>query len=393
MKVTFPGTRFESLDEFAETMLDWADLGAIATRHKFGGLAIVFAFLFPLFASVHRVSLMISVLYLVVFAISWDIVSGYSGAFSFGHTFFYAIGGYTAAVMNLQYGFDPLTGIVLGTVLAGIGGLLIGAPTLRLDGPYFALITLIAPLGLFQLFTFFGETFGGSDGIVRSPTTLVGTSSGSYITVEEFSTMVMLDYYIALVFALFVFAIAWMVTRSDMGFVLLAIRTEEDAVKALGIDTAKFKLSIFTLSGLIGGMAGGMFVHSTAGKAIPGAILNLSVMIDIILMVIIGGMATVSGAVFGVLLFEFIYIIVETISSDPYLIVIPGIDKTFDDLMPVPLFIFAMAIVYFMPGGLLRKCIQLGDYCRNRLDARGWWTPIVTAHRRVAARLRGQDDD
>lgn len=393
MKGTLPGRRFESVGDFTETMLDWADLDDIAIRHKVGGLVILFAFLFPLFASVHRLSLMIPVCYLIVFAISWDIVSGYSGAFSFGHTFFYAIGGYTAAVMNLQYGFEPLTGILLGTVLAGLGGVLIGAPTLRLEGPYFALITLIAPLGLFQFFSFFGETFGGADGIVRSPTTLVGTTADSYITVGEFSTMVLIDYYIALVFALCIFAITWAVTRSDLGFVLLAIRTEEDAVKALGINTAKFKLSIFTVSGLIGGLAGGMFVHSTAGKAIPGALLNLSVMIDVILMVIIGGMATVSGAVFGVLLFEAIYILVESISSEPYILVIPVIDKTLEDLMPVPLFLFAMAVVYFMPGGLLRKCIDVGDSTRDALAKRGWWTPLVTAHRRAWTRVRGTNDE
>jgi len=360
----------EDLRTRTERLGAWAIPDQIALRHKIGLLGVTFAAIVPWVTRTTLTAELIFLLYVIVFAISWDVVSGYTGAFSFGHTFFYAIGGYTSAVLNIQHGVDPLISVPIGALLAAVGGAIIGTPTLRLEGPYFALITLIAPLGLLQVFVYFGGIFGGQDGIIESPDNFVGKTSDSSLVVDAFDTMILVDYYIALLLVVCVLAISWAITRSDAGVVFYAIRTDEDVTKSLGFNTARYKISIFVVSGFLGGLGGAMFVHSTAGLALPGLLLHISVMIDVIIMVIIGGMGTISGAVLGVVVFEVMERFIEWVSTEPIGFVIPGTERTLDDTMPVPAFIVAMLIVYYMPGGLVRKFVELGVDFRTEVRER-----------------------
>lgn len=120
------------------------------------GIACVIGLLSaPLLMPILTLRQLTAALFLGMFAMSWDYVSGYTGQLSFGHSMFFGIGGYTAAVLNLELGISPLLGILIGTIAAGIAGIIVGYPALRLKGPYLGLITLIAPIVLVQIVNIF----------------------------------------------------------------------------------------------------------------------------------------------------------------------------------------------------------------------------------------------
>jgi len=158
-------------DRRKQAVIDKILLRDLTLRHKLGVVGMVGLALLPTLMTPRELSLFTGVLYVMMFAISWDVVSGYTGQLSFGHAFFFALGGYGTAVITNQhlfplFGQSPgtgwtlaivMAGIVGGTLLAAIGGVLIGVPALRLEGPYLSLVTLIAPLLLYQTFQIFSD--------------------------------------------------------------------------------------------------------------------------------------------------------------------------------------------------------------------------------------------
>lgn len=229
-------------------------------------------------------------LFFVMFVISWDFVSGYTGLVSFGHTLFFALGGYTTAILNLEYGIDPLLGIVAGILVAAVGGLVYGLPARRIEGHYLALLTLLPPLILLRVLQLYPEFTGGETGLPRVEFLLQGSS---------FARNAFLHYYVAFALFVVIFALAWVVTRSDTGTIFTAIKENEDAVASVGINPDKYKVYAYVMSAAMGGLAGAVFVHTPAGGATPSQLLALIVMIEILLASILGGFGTITGAVIG----------------------------------------------------------------------------------------------
>ncbi|PSQ13819.1 hypothetical protein BRC99_03560 [Halobacteriales archaeon QS_7_69_60] len=221
----------------------------LALRHRLGILGVGLLGLVPLLAQPRELNQFTSVLYLMMFAISWDVVSGYTGQLSFGHAFFFALGGYGTSVTvnqhllplagDLGLTLGPvgtvlviLGGIVGGTLVAALGGVLIGVPALRLDGPYLSLVTLIAPLLLYQSFIIFGESLpvlapnglGGTSGLLNEPPALVGIGTNAAVTVDQLWVDAVARYYISFLALLIVLAVTYGVTRSAAGSVFTAIR-------------------------------------------------------------------------------------------------------------------------------------------------------------------------
>ena len=226
----------------------------VKPRYVLGLLGIVAFALLP-FVGISTTQLLVvtGAFYFGMFAMSWDTVSGYTGEISFGHALFFAVGGYTSTLLNLGYGVSPALSIPAGVVLAAVAGVLIGVPALRVRGPYLSLITLVAPLILLQVFVIFGDIFGGELGL-SAPTGLVDAA--------DFGLVVFANYYIGLGLFLAIMGLLFVVTRSDVGSVLTAVREDEDAVAAAGLNVAKFKLFAFVLSAAVGGLAGAVFVHT-----------------------------------------------------------------------------------------------------------------------------------
>lgn len=319
-------------------------------RYYIAALSFVALALLPNLLSVLTVLQMIAALYFVMFVISWDFVSGYTGQVSFGHTLFFAIGGYTTTLLNLEYGIDPIVGIVAGVALATIAGALMALPALRIEGHYLALFTLLPPLILLQLFQMYRDTFGGSQGL---------RSADRLIDAGDFTATAIANYYFSLAVFVFVFGIAWIITRSDTGSIFTAVRESEDAVASVGLNPAKYKIYAFTVSAAIGGLAGALFVHTPVGSASPSQLLEIGVMIEILLAGILGGFGTITGAVVGGFL---IYWGLEWLSGVGW--TIPVLDVTVGSIHNLLFFTLLLVVLLFLSEGLVPWATQKGRQLR-----------------------------
>ncbi|HET7324857.1 MAG TPA: branched-chain amino acid ABC transporter permease, partial [Halococcus sp.] len=252
------------------------DPRTLPLRHRLGVLGLIVLALLPVVLNPLDALTMAAALFFAMFVMSWDVVSGYTGQISFGHGVFFAVGAYTTTLLNLGFGIPPLVSIPAGVVLAAVAGVLIGVPALRLRGPYLSLVTLIAPLILLQIFVYYSDIFGGELGL-SSPESLLGYAPYA-------------NYYLAFFLFLFILLVLLAVTRSNAGAVFTAIREDEDAVAAAGLNPAKFKTFAFVFSAAIGGLAGAMFVHTPVGSPRPSVLFTVVVNVEVIIAAILGGM-------------------------------------------------------------------------------------------------------
>lgn len=224
-----------------------------------------------------------------IFAMGWDIQSGYTGYISFGHSALSAAAGYTTALLVVYVSPDLgfAVTIPLSILAAVVLGLLIGLPSLRLSGPYFSLVTFVAVLLFYRLTIGFSETLGGENG---------------FQAVDVFTWDFTLRYYYMLVPMLLVAAALTFVARSDVGMILVAIRENERAVSAAGLNPTKFKLWSFALSSVSMGIGGVLLAHF-GGNVDPATFVVVDRSIEMIAMAVIGGMSSVLGPIGGAFLF------------------------------------------------------------------------------------------
>jgi branched-chain amino acid transport system permease protein len=224
-----------------------------------------------------------------IFAISWDILSGHTGYISFGHSVLSGIAAYTTAIIT--FNIDPSIPMYVTfplSVLAALAiGLLFALPSLRLKGPYFSLITLLAVLIMVRLVFILSDYTRGELGIGDIP-----IISYNYTAV----------YYVTFVPMIIIAGVLFYISRSDVGSVFTAIRENEYAVSAAGINPTKFKLWAFVLSAIPMGIGGTLLAHFY-GSVDPGTVLELERSVEIIMMVIIGGSGTILGPIAGAYLF------------------------------------------------------------------------------------------
>jgi len=239
----------------------------------------------------------------VIFAVSWDLLSGYTGQMNFGHALFFGVAAYTTALLNLRLDWQPWATIPLGAIGGVIAGLVVCIPALRLRGPYLSLVTLAFPLILLGVIFAFTDFTGGE----------LGVSGLSRISESRIT-----DYYISVVVMLASVMIMWKFTdaRSSflrIGIILHAIREDEIAARASGINTIRYKLLAFAVAGFFAGIAGAFHAHfmRIAGPS------NLDILLSFqaIIWTVFGGIASIYGPVVGVYvlypLMEFLRVVPE----------------------------------------------------------------------------------
>ena len=215
-----------------------------------------------------------------ILAASWDLLSGFTGQMNFGHALFFGVGAYTAALVNLHFHIPPWGSIPLGGLAAVLAGLVIGIPCLRLRGTYLALTTLAFPIILLGIvFAIPGITGGelGVSGLSR----LTGSRIG--------------DYYLTVGLMLVLCTIMWKITDSNTGIIFHAIREDEVAVRASGINTTRYKLLAFSLSGFFAGISGGLYAHFM--RIAGPSNLEVSMSFTVVIWAIFGGVVTIYGPV------------------------------------------------------------------------------------------------
>jgi branched-chain amino acid transport system permease protein len=296
---------------------------------------------------------------LMVWAMTWDFVSGYTGQISLGHAAFFAIGGYTSGALNVHLGVDPLLTIPLGGLIAAAAGLLIGLPALRLEGSYLSLVTLVAPILMFNFIQFFSDIFGGIPGM-NPPDLLIRTQS--------FELQIVIYYYLAYLLMLAVFVLFHRMTRSEFGDVMTAMREDKKVLSYTGFSVPRYKLFVFTLSAAIGGLAAAIFVHTPQASPQPRALLGgpstlgLEISLNVILITVIGGVGTIIGAVVGTVIFVFLQAIFAGVAVS-----VPGLGVTVADLSQF----FVLAVVFMVltrnPEGFVPIFIRAGNRIRNHV--------------------------
>lgn len=219
-----------------------------------------------------------------VLALSLNLVNGFAGQFSLGHAGFMAVGAYVSAALTTLlpgsfFSSSALGGqlsVVLGGVAAAIAGYLVGLPSLRLRGDYLAIVTL--GFGEIIRIIFLNvEALGGPRGMPGIPRDA--------------------DFFWVYLWACITFVVLYRLIYSSTGRAILSVREDEIAAEAMGIDIAHYKVVAFVVSSFFAGIAGGLFAHYQ-GFIDPSAF-NFTRSVDVVIMVVIGGMGSLSGSLLG----------------------------------------------------------------------------------------------
>ena len=290
------------------------------------GTLLVVALLLPFPLSGFRLFQFTQVCVYAMVLLGLNLLTGYNGQISLGHGAFYAMGAYTAAIMidrwGVGYGWTiPAAGLVCFVV-----GFLFGIPALRLEGLHLALATFALALAVPQILKYFDSWTGGSQGIVLSkPRAPLGLP----LSRDQWL------YYVALSVLIVLFVLTWNLLRTRPGRAIVAIRDNPIAAQAMGIDTALYKSLTFGVSACYTGIAGA--VGGLAVAFVAPDSFNVFLSITLLIGIVIGGLASVSGAIYGALFIQFV----------------PNWAQDISKAAPWAIFgIFLIVFMYVMPGGI-----------------------------------------
>jgi branched-chain amino acid transport system permease protein len=275
-----------------------------------------------------------------------NLLTGYNGQFSLGHGAFFAVGAYTSAIMmdrwSVPYGFTiPVAGLVCLVV-----GFLFGRPALRLEGLYLALATFSLALATPQILKYFEHWTGGSQGLVLNKPK---APAGLPLTEDQWL------YYVTLAVTVVMFVLAANLLRGRIGRALIAIRDNPIAATVMGIDTALVKSVTFGVSAAYTGVAGALSAVAIAYVA-PDSF-NVLLSITFLIGVVIGGLASIWGNVFGAFFIQFV----------------PNWAQDISKAAPWAIFgIFLIGFMYTMPYGVAGAVLRLWARVRHaRVRAQG----------------------
>lgn len=263
----------------------------------FSVTVLTFAVLFPLFVSEYRVNVMITAMIYVVLGLGLNIVVGLAGLLDLGYVAFYAVGAYTYALLNYHYDVGFWLALPLGALVGAVFGILLGIPVLRLRGDYLAIVTLGFGEIIRLILENWGEFSFGPSGIANIPRP---SFFGVAITRSQ---GILFMYYLMIALGIFTIFVVNRLQDSRLGRSWLALREDEIACQAMGIDRMKTKLAAFALGATWAGMMGVVFAAKTAFIN-PASFTFLESAI-ILSIVVLGGM----GSIFGVILGAFILIL------------------------------------------------------------------------------------
>ena len=227
--------------------------------------------------------------------IGLSLLMGYAGQISIGHAAFFGIGAYISAILTVRYGLNPWPCMLIGMIVTAAVAILVGAPSLKLKGHYLAMATLAFGVIVYIIFNEEVEWTGGPDGMPGIP----GLSLFGF----EFDSVVRYFYLVwGFVFAAFIFTIN--VIQSGTGRALRAIHASEPAASAMGVDVSRFKIMVFVYSAILASLAGSLYAHYL--NFINPSTFDLFFSIKLLIMIALGGMHNIWGAIIGAGLITFL---------------------------------------------------------------------------------------
>ncbi|HWG78388.1 MAG TPA: branched-chain amino acid ABC transporter permease [Stellaceae bacterium] len=289
-------------------------------------VVVVVAALLPLWLSAYVLGILTAAYYFGVFAMSWDLLFGFAGEVNFGPTFLIGLGAYTGAILNNEWGLPIPLCVAAGACAALVGGLLLTVPALRLRGPYFGLVTLVAVLLLQNAIVIFASVTGGE----------IGMTVPDVLSIDA-----NVNYWYALAFVVVSAAILFGLSRSAIGLILQASGQDAIEAQALGFNVVKHKVAAFCVSAVFSGVAGAMLVFYI-GTASVDTVIDIAIDVQVIIAAVLGGRRTILGAAFGAL----------------FLIAATELLRPLGQLNTFIVAAVALAVILFVPDGLLGYALR-----------------------------------
>lgn len=262
-------------------------------RSRFGGLALIAAVLAALFFTLpnaYYFDVVIRMAINAIVVIGLNLLIGYTGQISLGHAGFLGIGAYSSAILTAQFNWPPVAALLAGAAASGILALLVARPILRLKGHYLAMATLGLGIIINIVIVNEGTYTGGPDGMAVPAFSLFGLELSGERT----------WFLVTGVLLLAIIAIALNLIDSPAGRALQAIHGSEVAARVVGVDTVRFKTRIFVFSAIFASVMGSISAHYVAFLT-PG-VAGFFHSVELVTMVVVGGMASVYGSVVGAVL-------------------------------------------------------------------------------------------
>jgi len=299
-------------------------------RRKLIALAIAFALAcaLPFFIGNYRVFQFTLVLAYAIALLGLNMLTGYNGQISLGHGAFYAIGAYTAAILMDKLGMPYWATIPIASAVCFVVGFLFGLPALRLEGLYLALATFALGVAMPQILKHEGLAHwtGGSQGVV-----IVKPEAPEWTGLSQDQWL----YFFTLAWVVVFFVVAWNLLRGRIGRAMVAIRDQPIAAQAMGVNTSLVKSLTFGVSALYTGAAGAL--GAIAVQFVAPDSFSIFLSITLLVGVVIGGLASISGAFFGAVFIQFI----------------PNIADHISKAAPWAIYgVFLIAFMYAMPTGV-----------------------------------------
>ena len=303
-------------------------MSLLRNRIAWAAVLLVIAIAAPGWLGAYFLGVLTTAYYFGVFAMSWDLLFGFAGEVNFGPTFLIGVGAYGAGLMN-NAGYPIPVCLLVGTAAAVVGGLLLALPALRLRGPYFGLVTLVAVLLLLDFIVIFASVTGGEIGMMVP---------------DVLSVSATVNYYYALGFLVISAAILYGLSRSSVGLILQATGQDRIEAAALGFNVTKHKLAAFCISALFSGLAGGL-VTFYGGLASVDTVVSLAITVNIVIAVVFGGRRTILGAILGSI----------------FLILAGELLRPIGQLNTFVVSAVALAVIIFFPDGALGWLLRPRD--------------------------------
>jgi branched-chain amino acid transport system permease protein len=292
---------------------------------------LLFAVAYPFVFSMYQTNIMINALIYIMLGLGINIVVGLAGLLDLGYVAFYAVGAYTYALLNYHFGLGFWLALPMGAAMGTLFGILLGYPVLRLRGDYLAIVTL----GFGEIIRLVLENWNqfsfGPSGIANIPRPSL---PGIKMNLEQSTIFI---YFLMIVLVVFTIFVVNRLKDSRIGRAWIALREDEVACQAMGIDRTKTKLTAFALGATWAGMAGVLFAAKTT--FINPASFTIWESINILCIVVLGGMGSIVGVIFGALI----------------LILLPEYLRAFSEYRMLLFGFILVTMMVFRPGGIISE--------------------------------------
>ena len=274
-----------------------------------------------------------------ILALALNLLLGYAGQISLGHAGFFGLGAYISGVLTATYSFNPWLAMLIAAAVVTFIAFAVGFPILKLKGHYLAMATLGLGIIIYIVFNEAVDLTGGPSGLSGIPNLRIGAFT--------FDTDIR-NYYLIWTFALVAIGLSLNLVHSRIGRALRAIHDSEVAARVIGVNARLLKVQIFALSAALSAVAGSLYAHTMTFVAPASFGFNFSV--ELVTMVIIGGLASIYGSLLGAAL----------------LTVLPELLRAFQDYDIIVYGLLLILMTMFLPGGLAKGFPQAASYWRTK---------------------------